>query len=219
MKAKNDEKRLALELRRKGSSYSQIRQNITVSKSTLSYWLRNFPLSKSQIDFLRGKNPQRIERFRNTMKMRREAEELKVFDKFKKNFGTLTKREKIIAGIFLYWGEGTKSASCTVAVTNTDPDALKFFVHWLNLLDVRNDQLSVALHLYTDMDCKKEMNFWSTYLEIPISNFRKPYIKKTRLCDITYKSGFKHGTCSVLFLNKKLYLYVKSGIKYVRMHA
>jgi hypothetical protein len=217
--AKEIEKQKAIALRKRGYSYTQIREQLTVSKSTLSLWLKDLPLSKSRIDSLRGKNPQRIERFQNTMRAKREALESNVFSKVGKELGMLSKREKIIAGLFLYWGEGTKAAPCTTAVTNTDPDALKFFVHWLGLFGIKAGQLKVVLHLYKDMDAQKEMKFWSTYLDIPISRFRKPYIKNTRLCDITYKSGFGHGTCSVLYLDKDLYLYVKSALKYIRMRA
>lgn len=177
------------------------------------------PLSKEQINSLRGKSPERIEKYQNTMRQKREARESEALTDFAKEFGTFTKREKIIAGLFLYWGEGTKAAPCTVALTNTDPSALKFFVHWLNLLGIKNSQMSVVLHLYSDMDPKKEMEFWSLGLGIPLTRFRKPYIKKSRLCDITYRSGFGHGTCSVLYLNKDLDLFVKAGLKYIRMRA
>ncbi|MEK7501753.1 MAG: helix-turn-helix domain-containing protein [Patescibacteria group bacterium] len=219
MIAKEKEKQLVLALRKKGHSYSQIRKQVDVSKSTLSLWLGDFPLSKLQIRALRDKNPERIEKYRNTMRLKREAQELEAFINFKKKIKSFSEREKLISGLFLYWGEGTKSAPCTVAVTNTDPDIMKFFVHWLSILGVKKEKLKVVLHLYSDMNINKEMQFWSSHLTIPLSQFRKPYIKKTRLCDITYKSGFGHGTCSVLYLNKELYLFVRSGLKFLRMHA
>ena len=219
MIAKEHEKQRALALREKGLSYSQIKAIISVSKSTLSLWLKDMPLSQSEINVLRAKSPQRIERFRNTMKAKRDVEEKVSFSQVSKEIGVLSKREILIAGLFLYWGEGTKAAPYTVAVTNTDPDVLRFFVHWLELLGVKKGNMRVVLHLYMDMDVKKEMRFWSTYLNIPKTQFRKPYIKKTRFCDITYKSGFGHGTCSVLYLDKKMYQYVRSGLKYIRMRA
>lgn len=219
MISKENDKKLALELRKKGYSYSAIKSKIKVSKSTLSLWLREFPLSKKEIDLLRGKNPKRIELFRNTMRLKREREEDEVFEKVKLEIGDFSERETLIAGLFLYWGEGTKAAPCTVAVTNTDPDVLRFFVRWLKLLGVSVSSLKVVLHLYRDMNVINEIHFWSDYLKIPIPQFRKPYIKKTRLYDINYRSGFKHGTCSVLYLKKDLYLYVRSCLKFIRMRA
>jgi len=217
--SKNKDKKIVLSLRKQGLSYSQIKQKVDISKSTLSLWLREMPLTKSQIDLLRGRNPQRIERFRNTMRMKREKEESRVLSEVQKELGLFSRREILIAGLFLYWGEGTKAASCTTAVTNTDPDVLRFFVHWLNQLGIKNEKLTVVLHLYKDMNVKKEMEFWAGYLKIPLSRFRRPYIKKSLLCDITYRSGFKHGTCSVLYLNKDMYLYIRAGLKYIRMRA
>ena len=216
MISKEKEKQLALALRKKAYSYSQIRNKVTVSKSTLSLWLRDFPLSKAEIDSKRGKNPRRIERFRNTMSMKRDQEEELIFSKFQNDFGSFSEREKFIAGLFLYWGEGTKAAPYTVAMSNSDPDVLRFFIDWLLLLKVKKDKLRVVLHLYKDMDLKVETRFWSTYLKVPKFQFRKPYIKKSRLCDITYRSGFQHGTCNVLYLKKDLHLYVKAGLKFIR---
>jgi len=217
--SKSLEKSYAISLRKSGLSFSQIKEKVDVSKSTLSLWLKDLPLTRKQINDLRSLSPRRIERFRNTMKKKRDLEEGKVFLKTKAELGAFSRRDVLIAGIFLYWGEGMKTAPCTVSLSNSDPDAVKFFVRWLNQLGVSNDRLKVVLHLYKDMDINREVQFWSDYLNIPIDRFRKPYIKDTMLCDITYKSGFGHGTCNVMYLNKELYLYVKSCLKFVHMRA
>ncbi|MEK7095086.1 MAG: hypothetical protein AAB917_00305 [Patescibacteria group bacterium] len=214
------EKKKAIELRKKGLSYNQIRELIPVSKSTMSLWLRDMPLSNEQINLLRGKNPKRIERFRETMKKKRLAEENQVFLEVSKKFGVISRRERILAGLYLYWGEGTKSAPATVAVANTDPDVLKFFLKWLNEFDISNNQVSVVLHLYSDMDYDKEQTFWSRYLKVPKSCFKKPYIKDSKLSDITYKNGFGHGTCNIRYFNKDLYLFIRASLRMIRiMHT
>ena len=214
--SKIKEREKAIRLRRQGLSYSQIRSQISVSKSTLSLWLDGMPLSHNQIQELRGRNPKRIERFRETMKKKRVAEENLVFETVKKKYGKMTKREIILAGLFLYWGEGTKSAPCTVAVANTDPDVLRFFLRWLNEFGVRNNQVSIVLHLYKDMDYDVERSFWSKYLKVPESCFKKPYIKDSRLTDLTYKNGFGHGTCNVRYFKKDLYLFIRAGLRMIR---
>lgn len=217
--AKLKEKHKALILREKGYSYSQIKKITKVSKSTLSAWLAEFPLSKSRIDELRGRNPKRIERFRDTMRKKRELEESRVFEIVRTQLGKFSSREKIIAGLFLYWGEGTKAASYTTALSNTDPDVMRFYMCWLNELGINNDQVAVRLHLYKGMNINNEVEYWSDYLKIPKKCFRKAYIKKGTLRDITYVSGFKHGTCNILHYGKELYLYVKSGLKYIRSYT
>ncbi len=206
-------------MRSKGLSYSQIKEKVNVSKSTLSSWLKTFPLPEQAIRALRGNNPKRIERFRNTMRRKRENEEALMLLRVGEDLSVLSVRDKLIAGLFLYWGEGTKAAAYTTAITNTDPDMIKFFIDWLALFNIRRDQLSVVLHLYSDMNPEYEIDFWSSCLDIKKEQFRKPSIKKTQLCDITYTTGFRHGTCSVLYYDKELYLYTKMALKHLRMHA
>ncbi|MCX6713082.1 MAG: helix-turn-helix domain containing protein, partial [Candidatus Vogelbacteria bacterium] len=61
-------KQKAVKLRLEGKSYSEIKNLLGISKSTLSGWLEDYPLSKERIKELRDWNPRRIENFRNTMR-------------------------------------------------------------------------------------------------------------------------------------------------------
>jgi len=45
MKSKSEQYQKAVELRRNGWSYKEIQKNVKVAKSTLSYWLKDIPLS------------------------------------------------------------------------------------------------------------------------------------------------------------------------------
>lgn len=92
---------------------------------------------------------------------------------------------------------------------------LKFFIKWLELFNIKRTDLKIKLHLYSDMSIKKSLDFWSKELRIPISQFRKPYIKKTQLKSISYKNGFGKGTCCVMFDNRDLWEYVIMGMKYI----
>jgi len=58
---------LAVKLRKEGKSYSQIKKIVKVSKSTLSYWLSKYPLTKKQIYKLQAVSPIRIEKFREAI--------------------------------------------------------------------------------------------------------------------------------------------------------
>lgn len=64
--ARFKDKEEAIKLRLQGNSYSQIKSVLKVNKSTLSYWLKDFPLSEEKIQKLRDRNPQRIEKYRAT---------------------------------------------------------------------------------------------------------------------------------------------------------
>ena len=208
------DRRKALELRKLGKSYSQIKSELSISKSTLSGWLWEYPLNKEQIDSLRGKNPRRIEKYRTTMRLKREARLNSYYTEEKSKWLPLSKRELFIAGLFLYWGEGAKTLSKEVSVSNTDPSMINFFIDWaIKYLKVSKEKLCITLHLYNDMDIDKEIEFWSKKIDIPKNQFSKPYIKQTSLKSINYKRGFGHGTCNARINNARLSEKVLMAIK------
>lgn len=211
--ARLKDKEIALALRKQGKSYSEIKAKIGISKSTLSGWLHEYPLSKENLVRLRDTNPIRIEKYRATMANKRLVREKGVYVHVRKEINKLTKRELFIAGLFLYWAEGTKRARYTTALANTDPSMIRFFLSWLHLLHIPQSKIAVRLQLYSDMDIKKEIDWWMKEIQLTKQNFRKPYIKKTQHCELSYHSGYGHGTCNILVHDRDLYEYVILGIK------
>lgn len=216
MKALRKEKSEAIRMRQEGASYSQIRQKVSVSKSSLSLWLQNLPLSNERINELRGRNAVRIERYRETRRRTRESRWATVRESIAKEFPKFTDRELLIAGLFLYWGEGGKTKLATTTLSNTDPAMLLFFIRWLALLGVSKNRLRVHIHLYADMNVQKELRYWSRVLGLPQSSFRKPYIKQSNRTDLTYAQKFTHGTCNVIFENRDVSEYVLQALGHIR---
>ena len=119
-------------------------------------------------------------------------------------------------GLGIYWGEGTKYRQDGLSISNTDPSIIKFFINWLNKsLGVPKNKMRVMLHLYTDMDIKKELKFWSVILKIPLSQFTRPYIKKNSSKGINHKGSFGHGTCNVRINNVPLAEKIFMGLKVI----
>lgn len=56
---------------------------------------------------------------------------------------------------------------------------------------------------------------WRTALKIPLSQFRKPLIKKSKLCDLTYKGGHGKGTCNIIYEGKEIAYFTRKGWKYI----
>lgn len=196
--ARFDDKEKALILRRQEKSYSQIKKILKVSKSTLSLWLRDYPLSKQRIRELRDWNEQRIERYRETMRQKREKRLKGFYNQQKRLVFPLNKRDVYLAGLFLYWGEGSKRRRTNLSLANTDPSLIKFFISWLTKsLKINREKIRIQLHLYSDMEIEKEIQFWSQRLNVPYSQFTRPYIKQTLAKDINRKGGFGHGTCNI----------------------
>ncbi len=202
----------ALKMRRKGLPYSVIKEKLSVSKSTLSVWLRDMPLSPERINALRAKSPQRIERYRNTMKKKRDMRLSLVYEKAKQDIGTLTEREIFLAGLFLYWGEGSKTKRCTITLSNTDPNMIRFYLRWLQTVQVSTEKIKVRLQLYTDMSVADELKYWQGITKLPRRNFRNPYFKKSSREHI-HEKGFGHGTCNVIVDNRDISEYILESLK------
>jgi len=208
------EKLLALELRKKGMSYSQIKKCIKVSKSSLSLWLHKYPLSKEKIKNLQG-GEKRIERFRKTMRLKRETKLKEIYKKEKKSLLPLSNKEIYLGGLCLYWGEGGKTESGATIISNTRPEMIRFFIYWLaKIIRIPKDKLWIKLHLYSDMNEKKEIQFWCKELGLIKSQFKKSYIKETTLRGLTFK-GVGHGTCNIGVWGTDLKNRVMMGIKVI----
>lgn len=215
--AKFKEKQKAITMRNQGMSYSQIKKILGVSKSTLSYWLKGYPLSEQRIRELRDWNEIRIEKYRETRRKKREKIFKQFYDSEKKIIFPFSKRDLFIAGLFLYWGEGGKTRNSEISLSNTDLSIIKVFIIWVeSIFDFPKEKMIVRLHLYKDMNVKKECNWWSSALQIPLSQFRKPYIKNSSLKSVTHrKGGFGHGTCNILVRNAILAKRVLQGLKVI----
>lgn len=198
------------------TSYSELKRKFGVSKSTLSGWLKNYPLSRERINNLRANSEKRIERYRNTMALKQEVKRKVAYDKVSKDINKISNREMFLCGLFLYWAEGGKTRNSGITLTNTNPLMLKFYLKWLSMLKIPKDKLRIHLHLYSDMNISKEINFWSKTLGISKKSFQKPYVKKSTINSLTYKNGFGHGTCSIVYDNKSISDYVLMGIKRIQ---
>lgn len=202
------DRQVAIDLRKQGKTYSEIRKELNISKSTLSDWLSKLPLTSEQFEQLeKSKKNNRvlgIEKIRLTKQKKREERIKAVYENQKVYWGKLSRRELELAGIFLYWGEGNKRLNGSVSLNNTDPKVMKFTLYWfLNGLLVPQEKIKVDLHLYSDMKIKEEISFWCKELNLPLSQFRKPYIKKSKRIDIDQK-GFGHGTCALVVNDVRL---------------
>lgn len=214
--ALREKRERALILRKQELSYSQIKKELNVSKSTLSYWLRNYPLSKEKISELRDNNEKRIERYRETRKKTRDTRLQAYYLEQKKKVFPLSKRDIFIAGLFLYWGEGSKSKPTDLFVSNTHPSIINFFIKWMEVVfDIPRSRLKFRMHFYENMDIRKETAFWAKTLNVSEEQFAKPYIKKSSSLRINEKGSFGHGTCNAGIWDARLHEQVIMAIKVI----
>jgi len=212
--ARFEERERAIALRKeKQMSYGQIKKILRVSKSTLSLWLRNYPLPEEKIKELQ-KNEAVIEKIRSTKRKKREKRLREIYRVQRRLILPLKKQEFFLLGLGLYWGEGTKSKTDGLIISNTDPSVINFFICWLNKsLGVPREKMRVQLHLYNDMNVGEEVEYWTKILNLPPKQFARPYIKKTSIKRINHKGGFGHGTCNLRIggvpLTEKIFMSIK----------
>jgi len=212
------EKAIRLRLE-KQLGYGAIQKQVPVAKSTLSVWLRQFPLSKERIKELKkegwSKAEIKVERFRVAMREKREKKDKEEYGKYLKRFSKkISQKVFFTSGLMLYLAEGAKTNYYTISIANTDPRIIKFFIKWLQkFFRVSKDKLKGSLHLYENMDIEKEKEFWKNELAFNDNQFYRPYVTKNKKASFLYKESFRHGTCSVLFSNTIIKRKIMMAIK------
>lgn len=181
---KLEEKKKAQVLRRKGLSYNEILKHIKVSKDTISRWCRDIILTPGQLERLRnnkklGGDKGRIIGAKKQQEKRiRETKEL--FDIGYNRVGKLSERERFIAGISLYIGDGYKS-NTTFGFSNSDPKTIAFMSGWLkDFFEFDYNRIKGQLWLHDNLDEKKARDFWAKTVGISEKNIYKTYLAKNK---------------------------------------
>ena len=193
----------AVELRIKQQlGYGMIAKQLNVPKSTLSYWLKDLPLSSGRVLELRreawGRGEASRELFRQTMRKKKSLREDKIYAEQKSKLGKLSRQSLFVAGLMLYAAEGSKQNDYTIALANTDFRMIKFFIWWLEeFFDIPRAKMRAQLHLYESMNIDGECKYWRQELALKKSQFYKNQVRKLRPSSFTYSGSYRHGTCKI----------------------
>lgn len=201
MKAAERDKALKLRIKHQ-LGYSTIAKQLSVSKSTLTRWLKDLPLSEKRILDLRreawSRGEASRELFRQTMRKKREAKEEEIYAKQLKQLGSISRQSLFVAGLMLYLAEGDKKDRYHIGLANTDPQIISFFLWWLEkFLHVPKSRMRVQLHLYASMDLIQERKFWEKLTKLPRVQFYQDQIRPLRPGSFSYSESFRHGTCKI----------------------
>lgn len=200
--AKSKEKNKACELRLQGKSIREIAKRLKVSKGSVSLWCRDIELTSQQIKKLqkkmlagsykgrlKGARIQLQRRLKRTALLEKEGAKL---------LDSLSRRDLLLIGAGLYWGEGSKQNRARI--TNSDPDIIKFTINWFRSvwkIPKSNFTLQVLInkiHRYRVSEVEK---YWSSITGIPRSQFTKTTLIKAKN-RIFYKNFKIHyGTLTV----------------------
>lgn len=179
-------KGIALELRKKGLSYSDIQNSINIPRSTVAYWLKDVELSDEQTEKLKTKRSQvaKANVEKRVSRILRETEEIKTSSA--KEIGGITKRELWLMGLMLYWRERFLTGNESdlrkgVRFTSSDPDLIKLFLKWLQEIGRIEDE-ELAFDIFISKDKKnlsdEARNYWSGITGFSRGHFSRMYFYK-----------------------------------------
>jgi transposase-like protein len=178
--AKSEEKLQALKLRRAGESIKEIAKKLGVSRSSASLWVRDIELTAEQREYLQTRQIASGHRGRmmgtemNRNKRLQRIEDAKEYAKL--DIPTLSKQDLFFVGLGLYWGEGVKSNSGSLAISNSDPRVIALIMHWFSsCFGVERDRFMPRIFISdTHRDREEDIiNFWIQRLGIPRTQFKK----------------------------------------------
>lgn len=184
MKSKVLEKEKATELRRKGLSYKDILNELNVSKSSLSLWLKALPLTDDEKRYLKSRQDANISRGRikaaTSFRLTRLKREKIIFNEAKQEFAKFSVNPLFHIGVALYWAGGSKRTS-SFAFTNSDEEMIRVMLSWIEtFLKLEREEIGVRLYTHKPFASEKQEEYWAKKIGVPLSNFRRTVYKASQ---------------------------------------
>ena len=212
---KIESQRKARELRSRGLSMGEIKNRLKVSKSSVSLWVRDIKLTKKQVDKLyRNKKTGALKgSYIAAQNKIQRTEQLidKLMKEGRKEIGKISKRDRFIAGVAMYFAEGGKTGG-SVQFSNSDPLSVLFMVNWFReFCEMSDEKLRCSMYLHDDLNEKKAKKYWSDLIDIPLLQFRKTYIVKNNK-NRYRKTRNENGVFRIEFSDKNMLRKIKGWI-------
>jgi len=208
----------SVRLRKKGLSINEIAEKVEVSKSSVSLWVRDIVLTKSQRKriSLRGRSIDSIEKRRASRLLSEKNKRNLISIEAKKDISSLDRRDLKLIGICLYWGEGGKSRRGSVRLSNSDPSIIKIMMRFFReVCEVPEKKFRGHIHTHYGVNVSKAINYWSNISGIPKKHFYKTYVKKFNGKIIEGHVLF-YGTFDIYVNDTRLFTKIMAWIDAVR---
>ncbi len=176
---------MAVRLRKAGYTYREILEKVPVSRSSLSVWLRDAPLTDAEKTVLKKRRNDRIStgRIRAAASLRKARlhREGSLRKKAEETFRTYRHDELFRVGISLYWAEGAKRGN-SFSFVNSDPDMVVLMIAWMErFLHIPRKDIRARLYIHRPYAHEHLETFWSEKTGINEGDFRQTVYKPTGL--------------------------------------
>ena len=175
-------KGIALDMRRRGFSYSEIQNRLGVPKSTLNSWLGKIKLDDElvkklynrKIEALRKSSTRRISQLKENIATIQNISSQEV--------SKISQRELWFMGVVLYWRERLgDDLRRGVRFSSADPYLLKFFLKWLREIGKIPDE-EITFNIFVGADRRTMtddiIEHWSRAIGFPKHKFAHIYFQK-----------------------------------------
>lgn len=214
---KLNEKKLALEMRRKGNSLNEIASFLKVSKGSVSAWVKHIQLTSPQLKkvSLNGRSVASIEKRRLSRMQNEQQKRLKLMESAGNEINNISIEELKILGISLYWAEGGKTKNM-VRVSNSDPAIIKLMMRFFReICLVDEKKFKVQIHTHSHLNVREAEDYWSKVTKIPNNQFFKTYTKPSK-ASLGKKDSLPFGTVQVYVCDTKLFLKIMGWIEKIK---
>ena len=174
----------AVDLRRRGLSYKQIRPLVGASMASLSLWLRDVPLTEIQRARLQRRKVENGRDRGRENRERRLRKEAEILVESREQMGVVSDRDLFIAGVIAYAAEGAKkkpwSTSVSTQLINSDPRMIRLFLKWLELIGVPRGDIAFRLSIHENASISEALEYWSEVVGVPPEEFKPTNLKRPK---------------------------------------
>lgn len=205
-------------MRRQGCSYNEIAKTLSVSKSSVSLWVRDVKIDCQQANVLnsRSHSKEAVEKRRISRLRGENAKRQTLITKARKEIDSLTKRELWLMGIMLYWAEGGKTQRM-VRFSNGDPEMIKMMMSFFReVCFVPEEKFRGYIHIHPHLSVVGAEVYWSEIAGIPLKQFFKTYSKKN-VSSKNKRNSLPYGVLDVYVMDVKLFLKISGWAQGVFM--
>lgn len=208
-RAKDDLRDRARELRRQGRTYNEIQAELGCSKSSVSLWVRDLPHPEPKCtpEEQRARMNAGLARLRADQDRERQATKHAAAAEI----GELSDRELLIAGVALYWAEGSKDKPYrrteVLQFINSDPNVIRLHLRWLALLGVGLDRLTLRVSIHESADVAAAERYWADVVGVDQGAFSKATLKKHNPRTVRKNTGGGYHGCLMIYVRQSADLY------------
>ncbi len=197
-------KSLAKMMRRDGRSIKEISEELDISKSTASTWLRNVILNEKAQARLKDRRilgQYKAAQTRIEKTERHSKEDIRFSKKIISSI-RFNSNINLLCCALLYWAEGSKTQS-SIGFTNSDPKMISTFLALFrkSFFGLEESKFRCLVYIHEYHDDKKIKRYWSIITGIPLSQFQKSYLKPHT--SKRKKTGY-HGTLSLRYYDSQI---------------